>query len=74
MGRYGNIDYARPVKRGVVLGLLLLGLGELGGYLGSTYFSLPAWEEALFLDVAVLGLLVFVLSPIIFGVVLPLTE
>lgn len=74
MGRYGDIDYARSVKRGVALGLLLLGLGELDGYLRSTYLSLPAWEEALFLDVAVLGLLVVVLSPVIFGVVLPLTE
>lgn len=74
MGRYGNIDYPRSVKRGVLTGLLLLAIGELGGYLGSTYLSLPAWEDALFFDIAVFGLLIFVLSPIVFGIVLPLTE
>jgi len=73
MGRYGNIDYPTYIKRGVVLGLLLLFVGEAGGYAGE-YLSLPAWEEALFFDLAVLGLLVFVLSPLLFGLVLPLTE
>ena len=74
MGRYGDIDSPTFVKRGVLAGLLLLAVGEIGGYVGTTYYAIPAWEELLFFDVAVLGLLVFVLSPILFGVVLPLTE
>lgn len=74
MGRYGNIDYPRSVKRGVLTGLFLLTVGEIGGYVADVYVALPAWEEVLFLDIAVLGLLIFVLSPILFGIVLPLTE
>jgi len=74
MGRYGSIDYPTVVKRGVLLGLALMVVGEFGGYLADNYVSIPAWEETLFLAVAVVGLLAFVLSPIVFGIVLPLTE
>lgn len=73
MGRYGDIDYPAYIKRGVLLGLTLLVVGELGGY-ASQSFSMPAWEEALFVDLAVVGLLVLLLSPLLFGLVLPLTE
>lgn len=73
MSRYGDIDYPTYIKRGVLLGLLLLVVGELGGY-ASQSFSLPAWEEALFFDLAVVGFLVLFLSPLLFGLVLPLTE
>lgn len=74
MGRYGSIDYPTVVKRGALLGLALMVVGESGGYLAENYLSVPAWEETLFLAVAVVGLLAFVLSPIVFGIVLPLTE
>jgi hypothetical protein len=74
MGRYGSIDYPSFVKRGVVFGLTLMLLGEIGGYAADNYVSVPAWEETLFLAAAGVGLLVFVLSPILFGIVLPLTE
>ncbi|WP_435117745.1 hypothetical protein [Halolamina sp. C58] len=74
MGRYGSIDYPAFVKRGVLLGLALMFVGEVGGYVAENYVSVPAWEETLFLVAAVIGLLAFVLSPILFGIVLPLTE
>ncbi|GAB7094222.1 hypothetical protein JCM30237_13740 [Halolamina litorea] len=74
MGRYGSIDYPSYVKRGVLLGLALMIVGEMGGYLAENFFTVPAWEETLFLLVAGVGLLAFLLSPILFGVVLPLTE
>ena len=74
MGRYGSIDYPAFVKRGVLLGLALMVLGEIGGYAAENYVSVPAWEETLFLVAAGTGLLLFVLSPILFGIVLPLTE
>ncbi|GAB7014049.1 DUF7860 family protein [Halolamina salina] len=74
MGRYGSIDYPSVVKRGVLFGLALMFVGEIGGYVAENYVSVPAWEETLFLVVAGVGLLAFVLSPILFGIVLPLTE
>lgn len=73
MGRYGDIDYPKAAKGGVVLGLALLFAGEIGGY-ASSRFQLPAWEQTLFFDLAILGLLVFVISPLLFGLVMPLTE
>lgn len=73
MGRYGDIDYPKAAKGGVVLGLALLLIGEAGGYAGN-YVSMPGWEQTLFFDLAILGLLVFVVSPFLFGLVLPLTE
>lgn len=73
MGRYGDIDYPRAAKSGVLLGLTLLFVGEAGGY-ASSYVAMPGWEETLFFDLAVVGLLVFVVSPVLFGLVLPLTE
>ena len=74
MGRYGSIDYPSAVKRGVFLGLALMTVGEIGGYLAENYVSVPGWEETLFLAAAGIGLLLFVTSPILFGIVLPLTE
>ncbi|QKY22069.1 hypothetical protein B4589_016790 (plasmid) [Halolamina sp. CBA1230] len=74
MGRYGNIDYPSFVKRGVLVGLVLMFVGELGGYLAENYISVPGWEETLFLLLAGVGLLLFATSPILFGIVLPLTE
>lgn len=73
MGRYGDIDYVNAAKSGVVLGLTLLFVGEAGGY-ATSYITIPAWEETMFFDLAILGLVVFVLSPILFLLVLPLTE
>lgn len=74
MGRYGTIDYPSFVKRGVLVGLALMFVGEFGGYLAENYVSVPGWEERLFLLLAGVGLLLFVTSPILFGIVLPLTE
>ncbi|MEF8801855.1 MAG: hypothetical protein V5A56_12620 [Halolamina sp.] len=73
IGQYGDIDYPTYTKRGVRLGQTLLVAGELGGY-ASQSVSLPAWEEAPFFDLAVIGLLVFVRRALLFGLVLPLTE
>ncbi len=75
MGRYGTLDYPTLTKRGLLLGLGLFVVGVGGAMIGNAYFeSIPAWEQTLFFDLAVGGLLVGFLSPLIFGVVLPLTE
>ena len=75
MGRYGNLDYARLTKAGVVLGLSLFSIGAGGEWLiHSWHATVPAWEKTLFLDLEILGLLAFAVSPFLFGILLPLTE
>lgn len=75
MGRYGSLDYPMLAKRGAVAGFVMFAVGALGELLGRWLFdSLPPWEAALFFDLEVLGVLLFLLAPLVFGVVLPLTE
>ena len=75
MGRYGDLDYARLVKGGFLLGLGLLVIGAAGELVGHAYFDpLPAWEAALFFDLEVAGILIGFFSPFVFGILLPLTE
>lgn len=75
MGRYGDIDYPTVTKRGFLLGVTLFVLGALGEVVGGALFGpLPAWEVALFFDMEVIGVLLFFLTPLVFGVILPLTE
>ena len=75
MGRYGDLDYPKLAKRGSLLGVALLLVGAAGkAFLPALVGPLPAWEHALLLDAEILGLLVGFLSPVVFGIVLPLTE
>ena len=74
-GRYGNLDYARLAKLGFALGVFVFAVGATGEVAGhALYGSLPAWEDALFFDMEVLGVFVGLLSPLVFGILLPLTE
>lgn len=75
MGRYGNIDYPTVTKRAFLLGATLFLVGGLGELVGHALFgSLPGWEETLLLNAEILGVLIAVVAPIVFGIVLPLTE
>lgn len=75
MGQYGDLDYPMLAKRGFLLGLTMLLVGAAGeAFLPTLVGPLPAWEHALLLDVEILGLLVGFFSPLVFGIVLPLTE
>ena len=38
------------------------------------HVTLPAWEDALFTDMEILGTLGALLSPLVFGIIMPLTE
>jgi hydrogenase/urease accessory protein HupE len=68
-------DYARRAKQGVVLGFCLFAAGAVGEFVGHSYLNnLPGWEQALLFDSMVLGILVALLSLLVFGVVLPLTQ
>lgn len=72
MGHGASLDYPKLTKAGVALGVLLFVVGATVEAL--FHGSLPAWEEALFFDMEVIGVLLFLLSPLVFGVLLPLTE
>lgn len=72
MGRYGDPDYSKLVKRGTLTSFALFLVGALGLALAAD--SLPAWERTLLFDAEVLGVLGILLCPLVFGVVMPLTE
>ncbi|ELZ14327.1 hypothetical protein C479_00425 [Halovivax asiaticus JCM 14624] len=75
MSRYGAIDYARWTKGGFLLGLSLLAFGAGGEILGNAFVaSLPAWEHTLFTASEGVGILIGLVSPLLFGIALPLTE
>lgn len=74
-GRYGNLDYPRLTKTSFGFGVALFVLGALGHVAGPALFGpLPGWESVLFTDMEILGVLIALLSPFIFGILLPLTE
>jgi len=74
-GRYGDLDYSLLTKRGTLLGLGLFAFGALGELASHALgMQLPAWEAALLFDAEVIGVALFLLSPLVFGVLLPLTE
>lgn len=74
-GRYGDLDYSRLTKLSFGLGLGLFVVGELGEFgINRAGISVPAWEHTLLLAIAGIGVLVALLSPFVFGIVLPLTE
>jgi hypothetical protein len=69
------MDYPKLARRGLAVGVGLLLLGILGEVVGGALFGpLPSWEHTLFMDMSALGILIGLFSPILFGVVLPLTE
>lgn len=75
MARYGDIDYPTYAKGGFLLGATLLALGAVGELAGTALFgTLPGWETTLLTNFEILGILLGLLSPLVFGVVLPLTE
>ena len=75
MGRYGTIDYSRWAKASFLSGVALLLLGAAGEFaLVETGRSVPEWVHTLLVDVEMLGVLVALVLPIVFAIVLPLTE
>ena len=75
MHRHRQPDYGRLAKGGFLLGVALFLVGAGGEWVvHAQSLALPAWEDALFLDLEVLGILLFLLSPFVFGIFLPLME
>jgi hypothetical protein len=74
-GRYGALDYPRLTKFGFGLGLALFAVGALVELVLPAFLGgLPAWESTLLFDFEVLGVALALPSPVVFGVLLPLTE
>lgn len=67
-------EYARYARAGFLLGLGLFVIGGLGALVIAPRPSTPAWEVTLFVDMEIAGVLIGFLAPLVFGVVLPLTE
>lgn len=75
MGRYGNIEYERLTKLGFLLSLAIFAVGA-GGELtaAAMHMSLPAWENTLLVDLEIIGVIGALFTPLVFGIILPLTE
>ncbi len=75
MGHSNSINHAKRAKQGFLVGFTLFAVGAIGELLGHTlYNELPGWEQTLLFDAVVLGILIALFAPIVFGIVLPLTE
>jgi hypothetical protein len=75
MSQTRSLDYPAITKRGFQVGVVLFLVGALGEALLPALFGpLPEWETTLLFDAEVIGLLVAFFVPLIFGLVLPLTE
>jgi hypothetical protein len=75
MGRYGDIDYPTVTRRAFLLGVSLFLIGALGEVVGHALFgTLPGWEETLLFEAEVVGVLLALIAPIVFGLIMPLTE
>lgn len=74
-GRYGNIDYPTLTKRSVALGLGMFLIGAIGEAIIHTMgLQVPGWETTLLFDFEVLGVIIMLFSPFVFGILMPLTE
>jgi len=73
--RYGDVDWPRVTKLSFLFGIGLFVMGELGEFgIRKTGMPVPAWEHRLLVTTALVGILVALLSPFVFGIALPLTE
>ncbi|WP_135829460.1 DUF7860 family protein [Halorussus halobius] len=75
MGRYGDLDYQYWAKTGFLLSVAVFAAGagaELS--VAATNLTLSGWEQTLFVDMEIVGVLGALFSPLLFGIVLPLTE
>jgi hydrogenase/urease accessory protein HupE len=75
MSQTGSMDYAKRAKQGFLLGAGLFAFGALGELLGHVlYTELPGWEQALFFNAELVGVLLALFAPLVFAGVLPLVE
>jgi hydrogenase/urease accessory protein HupE len=69
------VNHEKLAKGGFLLGIALFAVGTVGALVGhSLYTDLPGWEQTRLFDMVVFGALIALLAPLLFGVVIPLTE
>lgn len=74
-GRYGDLDYSKTVKNGVLLGGLLVVLGFLGEEAGHLlYGDVTGGLNTLFTTMEFGGIVIALIAVFVFGIALPLTE
>jgi hypothetical protein len=74
-GRQQNLDYGRIAKLGFFAGAAMFLIGAVGGVIGrSLLANLPGLASQLFISLEVVGVLIGLLVPLVFGIVLPLVE
>lgn len=74
-GQYGNIDYSRWARNSFLFGVGLLLTGAAAEFvLVETRWNVPDWVHTLLVDLEAIGVLIALLLPIVFAIVLPLTE
>lgn len=69
-----NVQYADVAKKGFLVGLALFAVGAVGEVAGHAYVAIPAMAEGLFFGMEVVGVVLALFVPIVFGAVLPLLE
>jgi len=75
MAQNRSLNYGQITKQGFLLGLVLFGIGVGGEVVGRSLFGgLPTWEATLLVFFEGGGILLCLLVPLVFGIVLPLTE
>lgn len=75
MSHTSSMDYAKRAKQGFAVGAALFVVGVLGEAVGHAVpGSLAGWQQTLLFDAEVLGVLIGLLVPLVFGIVLPLVE
>ena len=75
MGHSSSTNYARRAKQGLLIGAALFAIGAIGEIAGHAVLGgMPGWTETLLLDAEILGVVVGLFSPLVFGVALPLID
>lgn len=73
-GRYGEMDYGSLTKGGVAVGAVLFAVGAIAEVTMGARGALSPTLDAALLTMEFLGPVVALLSVVVFGIAMPLTE
>lgn len=75
MSSYRELDYPALTRIGFAIGAAMILIGGIGRAVGPMIAgSLNGWEASLLVDLEIGGILIGLFAPLLFGIVLPLTE
>lgn len=73
MSSHGRVTYGELAKGGFVLGLVVFALGATGELaIQAHLLQGQAWVQTLLFGLEITGIPIFLLSPFVFGIALPL--